>query len=218
MGGSSGLIAHVALQVAREVDDPDACVVMVLCDTGERYLSKLYNDEWMRENQMLDTERTPLAVLLAARQGDIPELVSIAPGTSVRQALTLMHLHDVSQLPVMEGDDCVGSVSESALSVRALENTKLLETLLYITARKSSNAQLTFQNVADYTDDVPTEVQVYQNAIDHGVPYFGPSDLDISAGMEYFTAAMEAALSRSKTPQQALDDFVREANRAVFGN
>ena len=98
------------------------------------------------------------------------------------------------------------------------ENTKLLESLLYITARKSSNAELTFENVADYTDDVPTEVQVYQNAIDHGVPYFGPSDLDISAGMEYFTAAMEAALSRSKTPQQALDDFVREANRAVFGN
>ena len=73
-------------------------------------------------------------------------------------------------------------------------------------------------HVADYTGDVPTEVQVYQAAIDHGVPFFGPSDLDISEGMEYFTAAMEAALSRSKTPQQALDDFVREANRAVFGN
>ena len=98
------------------------------------------------------------------------------------------------------------------------ENIQLLESLLYITARRTANAELTFQNVADYTDDVPTEVQVYQAAIDHGVPYFGPSDLDISAGMEYFTAAMEAALSRSKTPQQALDDFVREANRAVFGN
>ena len=97
------------------------------------------------------------------------------------------------------------------------ENIKLLETLLYITARRSANAELTFEDVADYTGDVPTEVQVYQAAIDHGVPFFGPSDLDISAAMEHFTAAMEAALSRSKTPQQALDDFVREANRAVFG-
>ena len=51
VGGSSGLIAHVALQVAREVDDPKAFVVTFLCDTGERYLSKLYSDEWMRENQ-----------------------------------------------------------------------------------------------------------------------------------------------------------------------
>ncbi len=97
------------------------------------------------------------------------------------------------------------------------DNIKLLESLLYITARRSANAELTFTNVAEYTDDVPTEVAVYQAAIDHGIPYFGPSDLDISAAMEHFTAAMEAALSRSKTPQQALDDFVAAANAAVFG-
>lgn len=97
------------------------------------------------------------------------------------------------------------------------ENIKMLESLLYITARRSANAELTFANVSDYTDDVATEVGVYQAAIDHGVPFFGPSDLDISAAMEHFTAAMEAALSRSKTPQQALDDFVEAANAAVFG-
>ena len=107
---------------------------------------------------------------------------------------------------------------EFARFLTSTENIKLLESLLYITARRSANAELDFVNVADYTEDVQTEVQVYQSAIDHGVPFFGPSDLDISEGMEYFTAAMEAALSRSKTPQQALDDFVREANRAVFGN
>jgi len=97
------------------------------------------------------------------------------------------------------------------------ENIKMLESLLYITARRSANAELTFTNVSDYTDDVPTEVAVYQAAIDHGIPFFGPSDLDISEAMEHFTAAMEAALSRSKTPQQALDDFVEAANAAVFG-
>ena len=53
VGGSSGLIAQVALDLARRIDDPSAFVVTFLCDTGERYLSKLYNDEWMRENQML---------------------------------------------------------------------------------------------------------------------------------------------------------------------
>ena len=50
VGGSTGLNVCVALDVAREVDDPDACVVAILCDTGERYLSKLYNDDWLREN------------------------------------------------------------------------------------------------------------------------------------------------------------------------
>ncbi|HZJ08545.1 MAG TPA: extracellular solute-binding protein [Trueperaceae bacterium] len=97
------------------------------------------------------------------------------------------------------------------------ENIKMLESLLYITARRSANAELTFANVSDYTDDVPTEVAVYQAAIDHGVPFFGPSDLDISPAMEHFTAAMEAALNRNKTPQEALDDFVEAANAAVFG-
>jgi cystathionine beta-synthase len=127
VGGSTGLIAHAALSVARRINDPDACVVTILCDTGERYLSKLYNDEWMRENQLLDGEKATLGQLLGAKGGEIPALVSTAPGASVRQALGLMSLHDVSQLPVMDGASCVGSVSESVLSVRGLEDTKVLD-------------------------------------------------------------------------------------------
>ena len=127
VGGSSGLITHVALRVAREVDDPNAFIVTVLCDTGERYLSKLYNDEWMRENQMLDSGRVTLMHVLGRKEGDTPGVVSTAPGAPVRQALGLMTLHDVSQLPVMEGDNCVGSVSDWSLSQRSLENPKLLD-------------------------------------------------------------------------------------------
>src|SRR4051812_44459160 len=56
-GGSTGLNVALALDVAREVDDPAALVVTILCDTGERYLSKIFNDEWMQENQMLDAPR-----------------------------------------------------------------------------------------------------------------------------------------------------------------
>ena len=127
VGGSAGMIAHAALSVARRINDPEACVVTVLCDTGERYLSKVFNDEWMRENQMLDAEKMTLGQLLAAKGGEIPALVSTIPGASVRQALGLMSLHNVSQLPVMDGAACVGSVSESVLSVRGLEDTKVLE-------------------------------------------------------------------------------------------
>ncbi|HSJ65710.1 MAG TPA: pyridoxal-phosphate dependent enzyme [Gemmatimonadaceae bacterium] len=128
VGGSSGLIAHVALQVAREIDDPDALVVTFLCDTGERYLSKLYNDEWMRENQLLDEpDRVRLGHLLGAKGATAPALVSVGPGSTVRQALRLMDLHDISQLPVMEGENCVGSVTEGALSARSLADTKTLD-------------------------------------------------------------------------------------------
>src|ERR1043165_1566758 len=115
------------MHVARRIDDPNACVVLMLPDTGERYLSKLYSDEWMRENQLLDADRTTLAFVLRSKpQADHP-LVSVAPGASVRQALRLMALHHVSQLPVIEGDACVGSVADWSLSARSLENTKLLD-------------------------------------------------------------------------------------------
>jgi cystathionine beta-synthase len=132
VGGSSGLVVHVALHVARRIDDPNAMVVVPLPDTGERYLSKVYNDEWMRENQLLDADRTTLGFVLQAKAGQVgggktPVVVSVQPGTTVRQALRLMSLHDVSQLPVMDGSNCVGSVADWSLSARSLDNTKILD-------------------------------------------------------------------------------------------
>lgn len=127
VGGSAGLIAHVALSVARRINDPNALVVTFLCDTGERYLSKLYNDEWMRENQLLDGDKSTLATVLGRKLGATPAIVSTTGGATVRQAHRLMTLHDVSQLPVMDGPVCVGSISEASVTVRALENPKLLD-------------------------------------------------------------------------------------------
>ena len=128
VGGSTGLIAHVAVGVARAINDPNAFVVTLLCDTGERYLSKLYSDEWMRENQMLDSDRVTLGQLMNEKDGRSDRaVISVGPGTTVRQALRLMSLHDVSQLPVMDDADCVGSVSDWSLSAKSLENTKLLD-------------------------------------------------------------------------------------------
>src|SRR3982750_1598983 len=80
VGGSAGLIVHVALHVARRADDPGACVVAVLPDTGERYLSKLYSDEWMRENQLLDADRTPLGHVLRNKPDHKGDIVSVTGG------------------------------------------------------------------------------------------------------------------------------------------
>jgi len=128
VGGSSGLIAHVALQVAREVDDPGACVVFILCDTGERYLSKVFNDEWMRENQLLEPARVSAGdVLLGKAREAPPSLISVAPETAVRQALSFITQNNVSQVPVVAEGDCVGHLAESALMGRVLEDTKVLD-------------------------------------------------------------------------------------------
>jgi cystathionine beta-synthase len=130
VGGSSGLIMHVAMQLAKKLDDPKACIVVVLPDTGERYLSKLYSDEWMRENQLLEADHTPLGQVLRGKSDQKGEIVSVTPGQTVRQALRLMQLHDISQLPVMDGANCVGSVMDWSMSARALEDPKLLDATL----------------------------------------------------------------------------------------
>ncbi len=127
VGGSSGLIAHVALDLARRINDPYAFVVTFLCDTGERYLSKLYNDEWMRENQMLARDRVTLVEVLHAKDATGPAVVGVAPSSTVRQALRLMTLHDVSQLPVMDRDRCIGSISDWSLSAKSLADPKMLD-------------------------------------------------------------------------------------------
>jgi cystathionine beta-synthase len=126
-GGSTGVNLVTALDVARRVDDPQACVVTVLCDSGERYLSKVYNDEWLRENQLLDPERRTVAELVAQKDHGAPPLVSVSPQATLRQALNLMSTFNVSQLPVLDGVDGVGSVSEQALMARALEEQAVLD-------------------------------------------------------------------------------------------
>ncbi len=127
VGGSAGLNVHLAVELARALDDPDACIVTILCDTGERYLSKVFNDDWLRENQLLDSPRATVAMLLARRKGSQPTLVQVAPAAQVRQALNLMGTYDVSQLPVIDGDQAVGSLVEASLMQRALEQPTLLD-------------------------------------------------------------------------------------------
>jgi cystathionine beta-synthase len=127
VGGSAGLNVVAALQVARETDDPAGCVVTILCDTGERYLSKLFNDEWMRENQMLECQRVTAQQLLAAKPDTTPSLVTVEPSQTVRQALNLMNTYAVSQLPIIDAGECVGSLSEGALMTKAIATPVVLD-------------------------------------------------------------------------------------------
>jgi len=126
--GSSGLLVTAALQVAREVDDPDACVVTILCDWGEHYLTKLFDDDWMRENGFLERPRRRTVGELVAQKGvDSLRLLTVEPSTSVRMALSTITTHDVSQLPVVQDGECVGSVVEGDLMGRVIEEPELLD-------------------------------------------------------------------------------------------
>jgi cystathionine beta-synthase len=127
VGGSTGLNVVLALAVAREVNDPEACIVTVLCDTGERYLSKVFDDDWMHENQLLDVPRMTVEQLLSRRPKGAPPLVSVAPAAQVRQALNLMSTWSVSQIPVVDDGECVGGLTESQLMTRALSQPSMLD-------------------------------------------------------------------------------------------
>jgi cystathionine beta-synthase len=127
VGGSSGLIVHAAVELARSLDDPDAFVVAFLCDWGEHYLSKLYDDEWMRSNGYFAAERRTVAELVGSKGREGPAVVSAKPTTSVRVALSTLAAHDVSQLPVLLAGECVGSVDEGELMAKVLEDPTLLD-------------------------------------------------------------------------------------------
>jgi cystathionine beta-synthase len=127
VGGSAGLNVWLALEIARELDNPAAMVVTILADTGERYLSKVFSDEWMQENQMLEAPRVTVEQLLERRPTTAPALVSVAPAAAVRQALNLMTTYGVSQIPVVENGESVGGLIEGTLMTRALSQPSLLD-------------------------------------------------------------------------------------------
>ena len=116
VGGSCGLALHAAVDVAREIDDPEALMVVLLPDSGRGYLSKIYNDTWMRENGFLSRFGRPARVktLVAERHGDLPNVVAVGAGEKVAHAIDLMRQHEISQLPVVRGDDA--TVSDNARS------------------------------------------------------------------------------------------------------
>ncbi|MDQ3013613.1 MAG: pyridoxal-phosphate dependent enzyme, partial [Acidobacteriota bacterium] len=126
-GGSTGTIAWAALKVAENLTEDDI-VVFVVCDTGERYLSKFLSDEWMKEKRLLGQERMTLGLLneLKLHAGKL-RLVSVEPSSLIGEALSLMNNHGLSQLPVIEEGKSVGSLRENRIMAQLLDNRDLLE-------------------------------------------------------------------------------------------
>ena len=125
-GGSSGLAVHAALEIGKDAGE-DAVIVTLLADWGEHYLTKAYDDDWMRENGFMRRAHHSVHHLVAEKDRDLPGLVTVQPTTPVRVALSTLTSYNVSQLPVILDGECVGSLNDGELMSSVIEDPELLD-------------------------------------------------------------------------------------------
>ena len=111
-GSSTGTLLAAALKYCREQTEPKKVLVFV-CDTGNKYLSKMYNDYWMLDNGFIERPQNGDLRDLILRPYSQRDTVVVSPTDLLTTAYQRMKLYDVSQLPVMEGDKLAGIVDES---------------------------------------------------------------------------------------------------------
>ena len=132
IGGSGGTAVAAAVRVAKESPD-DALVVVLIPDSGRGYLSRVFDDEWMANYGFLRTCDLCVAAVLDARGGEVPPLVYVNPGDSVRDAVSTMRKHGLSQLPVIKNTppfaaaEVQGAVDELALMDLAFRDPSVLD-------------------------------------------------------------------------------------------
>ena len=126
-GGSGGGCIAAALRLAKTCQSGDL-VVAFMPDTGARYLSKIYNDGWMRDHGYTEAEVTLTAadvIRVKRRNGKSRELIVVGPNRPVYEALQLMQQQEISQLPVFEDDESVGTIPEDRIFNLALQGKDL---------------------------------------------------------------------------------------------
>ena len=112
-GSSTGTLLAAALRYCREQTVPKR-VVSFVCDTGTRYLSKVYNDQWMKDQGLLQYKHYDDLRDLIARRFEDGRVISVGPDDTLLTAFQRMRLADVSQLPVLEdGKRLIGVIDES---------------------------------------------------------------------------------------------------------
>lgn len=111
-GSSSGTLIAAALAYCRKQTSPKRVVTFV-CDSGNKYLSKLFNDYWMIDQGFLERPRTGDLRDWITRRYEEGAVITVSPWDTLLTAFQRMRLADISQVPVMENGRCVGVVDES---------------------------------------------------------------------------------------------------------
>lgn len=121
-GGSTGTIVQVALNISKDLTENDV-VVFIVCDTGERYLSKMHNIEWLKQNRMLDPEMRTLRDLSdLKKQKGFEEIIFVKENDKVKDVLELISKTGYSNIPVMVGRKSIGAIRENKLLAKLVEN------------------------------------------------------------------------------------------------
>ncbi len=114
VGGSCGTAAAAALRYARDLP-ADKVVVVLLPDSGSRYLSKFFNDDWMRQNRFMETDlgESTVSDLLVSKR--IQTVITVASSESMANVVRVMKEHNISQLPVVDEGKLSGLITEFAI-------------------------------------------------------------------------------------------------------
>lgn len=118
VGNSAGSAIAGLIQLKDKLKPSDV-VVVLFHDHASRYVGKIFNDEWMRERGFLDTELKVADIIAKKRESTF---YSIQETATVRAAFKLMKTHDISQMPVMNDDSIVGSITENTVLSYLLQN------------------------------------------------------------------------------------------------
>ena len=114
VGGSCGTAAAAALRYARDLP-AEKVVVVLLPDSGSRYLSKFFNDDWMRQNRFMETDlgESTVSDLLVSKR--IQTVITVASSASMANVVRVMKEHNISQLPVVDEGKLSGLITEFAI-------------------------------------------------------------------------------------------------------
>ncbi|WPP52077.1 cystathionine beta-synthase [Catalinimonas niigatensis] len=125
VGWSCGSAVFGALKYARKHLKKDDLMVIILPDHGTRYLGKIYNDSWMKDHGYLEKREFATAQdILKARNGQ-NELVTVTSDTTVGEAIKILNNQGISQIPVVEEDAYVGSLTDSKLLHQLIDNPSM---------------------------------------------------------------------------------------------
>ncbi len=109
--GNSAGSAMAGLQQMKHLFKKDDVVVVIFHDHGTRYLGKMFNDEWMRDRGFLEKE-TPKAIDLVKKHKDL-KLITVSKSNTLAEAVALLTKYNISQIPVLEGNEYVGSLNDN---------------------------------------------------------------------------------------------------------
>lgn len=126
VGGSSGTAAVAAVKLAKTLPK-DAIVVVIFPDSGRGYMSKIFNDDWMIANGFLSEGKRKATVgdVLRAKR-PLPPMITVKPGDMVKAALDLLREYEISQLPVTNGSEIVGSINDVGVMQAVFDQSDIL--------------------------------------------------------------------------------------------